>query len=78
MHEKLYKFRKDAAMSQADLGKVIGVSAQQYGKRELGKMPITLDEAGEFAKALNVSISELFPEYFFTYVVPKMHKEGVK
>lgn len=64
MHEKLYKFRKEANMSQTDLGKVIGVTAQQYGKRELGKISITLDEADKFAKALNVSISELFPEYF--------------
>ena len=78
MHEKLYKFRKEANMSQTDLGKVIGVTAQQYGKRELGKISITLDEADKFAKALNVSISELFPEFFFTVTVPKMHKQEVK
>lgn len=75
MHMRLYKERKDANLNQAEMGAVIGVTAQQYGKRELGKMSITLDEARMFAEKLNVSTSELFPEYFFTVTVPKMHEE---
>lgn len=75
MHMRLYKERKDANLNQSEMGAVIGVTAQQYGKRELGKMSITLDEARMFAEKLNISTSELFPEYFFTVTVPKMHKE---
>lgn len=75
MHMNLYKARKDAELNQAELGEVIGVTAQQYGKRERGLMAITLEEASKFSVKLNIPISELFPEYFFTVFVPKMHKE---
>lgn len=75
MHTNLYASRKEAKLTQTDMGKVIGVTAQQYGKRESGQISITLDEAGLFSKKLGKPITDLFPEYFFTYVVPKMHKE---
>ncbi|MGH1816634.1 helix-turn-helix transcriptional regulator [Enterococcus casseliflavus] len=78
MHMRLYKERKDANLTQSEMGAVIGVTAQQYGKRELGKMSITLEEASAFAKKLNIPTSELFPEYFFTVTVPKMHEQEVK
>ena len=45
-------------------GSLIGVSGQQYGKRERGEIPINLDEAMIFSKALETPIQELFPEYF--------------
>lgn len=73
MHANLYKFRKEANLSQSDLGKVIGVSASQYSQRERGKISITLDEAEKISKTLNKSIVEVFPEYFYTASVPKMH-----
>lgn len=74
MHMNLYKARKDAKLTQSDLGEVIGVTAQQYGKRERGLMSITLEEASKISKKLGMPISDLFPEYFFTFYVPKMHK----
>lgn len=73
MHIHLYKARKDAGLNQAELGEIIGVTAQQYGKREKGTISISLEEASKLSKTLNKSISELFPEYFFTIAVPKMH-----
>ena len=74
MHMNLYKYRKDAGLTQTDLGKAIGVTPQQYGKRERGEMSITLEEASIFAKELGKTVTEVFPEYFFTVVVPKMHE----
>lgn len=74
MHMNLYRARKEAQLTQTDMGQFIGVTAQQYGKRERGLMSITLDEAKEFSEQLETPISELFPEYFFTVFVPKMHK----
>lgn len=71
----LYEARKTAGFNQAELGKTINVTAQQYGKRERGEMSITLDEASKFAKKLCKSVPDLFPEYFFTVTVPKMHKK---
>ncbi|WP_423252585.1 hypothetical protein [Melissococcus plutonius] len=37
-------------------------------------MAITLKEASELSKKLKMPISELFPEYFFIKIVPKMHE----
>lgn len=70
----LYKARKEADLTQQELGNVIGVTAQQYGKRERGLMSISLEEASMFSDALAIPIIELFPEYFFKVVVPKMHE----
>ncbi|MGK9308845.1 helix-turn-helix transcriptional regulator [Melissococcus plutonius] len=75
MHLNLYKARKEANLTQGELGKIIGVTAQQYGKRERGIMAITLEEASKLSKKLKIPISELFPEYFFINIVPKMHRE---
>lgn len=75
MHMSLYEARKKAGLNQTELGKVINVTAQQYGKRERGEMSITLDEASKFAEKLGRSVPSLFPEYFFTISVPKMHKK---
>lgn len=75
MHIKLFEARKVAKLTQEQMAKSIGVSTQQYGKRERGIVSISLDEASEFSKVLDRPISELFPEYFFTVNVPKMHIE---
>lgn len=75
MHKDLYSSRKTAKKNQDYMGNLIGVSGQQYGKRERGEIPISLDEAMIFSKALEIPIQELFPEYFFIKEVPKMHKE---
>jgi len=70
----LYEARKKAKFTQFDMGKVIGVTAQQYGKRERAEMSITLEEAKLLSDALKKPTSEVFPEYFFTTFVPKMQK----
>ncbi len=75
MHKDLYSSRKTAKKNQDYMGNLIGVSGQQYGKRERGEIPISLDEAMVFSKDLEIPIQELFPEYFFIKEVPKMHKE---
>lgn len=75
MHKDLYSSRKAAKKNQDFMGSLIGVSGQQYGKRERGEIPINLDEAMIFSKALETPIQELFPEYFFIERVPKMHKK---
>ncbi|WP_256625385.1 helix-turn-helix transcriptional regulator [Staphylococcus argenteus] len=77
MHKDLYSFRKAAKKNQDFMGGLIGVSGQQYGKRERGEIPINLDEAMIFSKALEKPIQELFPEYFFIERVPKMHERKV-
>lgn len=73
MHIKLFEERKKARVTQEQMAKSIGVSTQQYGKRERGIVSISLDEASKFSQVLDKPISELFPEYFFIVDVPKMH-----
>jgi transcriptional regulator with XRE-family HTH domain len=75
MHMNLYSARKSRKITQEEMAKVIGVSTQQYGKRERGEISIDLDEAFLMSKKMGVSIPELFPEYFFDVSVPKMHKQ---
>lgn len=75
MHKDLYSYRKSAKKNQDFMGDLIGVSGQQYGKRERGEIPISLDEAMIFSRALDIPIQELFPEYFFVNKVPKMHNK---
>lgn len=74
MHMNLYQARKMAKINQTEMGKSIGVSAQQYSKRERGVVSITLEEAAILSEKLNKPMSEVFPEYFFKVDVPKMHK----
>lgn len=64
MHIFLYKARKEAKLTQTDLGEVIGVTPQQYRQREQNNMKISLEEASKFSEALGKPIQELFPEYF--------------
>lgn len=73
MHMNLYQARKVKKITQDEMAKVIGVTSQQYGKRERGIVSISLDEAFHFSKKLETPIEELFPEYFFNLNVPKMH-----
>lgn len=75
MHMHLYEARKKQKITQADMAEVIGVTAQQYGKRERGEISISLEESHLFSQKLGISIDKLFPEYFFNVNVPKMHKQ---
>lgn len=74
MHMSLYSIRKSKEINQDEMARVIGVSTQQYGKRERGLISITLEEAHLFSQKLDTPIEDLFPEYFFNVDVPKMHK----
>lgn len=74
MHMHLYEARKQKGLTQEDMAKAIGVTSQQYGKREREKVSISLEEAYIFSEMLGVPIEDLFPKYFFNVDVPKMHK----
>lgn len=75
MHKDLYSFRKAVKKNQDYMGNLIGVSGQQYGKRERGEIPISLDEAMVFSKTLQIPIQELFPEYFLLNKFQKCKKK---
>lgn len=60
MHKDLYSSRKAAKKNQDFMGSLIGVSGQQYGKRERGEIPINLDEAMIFLRLSK----HLYKNYF--------------
>lgn len=54
---KIREFRKQNKISQEEIANVIGCSQNTYSLKELGKNPITLDEAIKIANHYNKSIN---------------------
>lgn len=73
MHKNLWAIRKELKVTQSDIAKELGISMKQYGEKERGTVSFTLDEAEKMSRIMNVPIDKIFPEYFFTEGVPKMH-----
>ena len=65
MHKDLYSFRKAAKKNQDFMGSLIGVSGQQYGKRERGEIPINLDEAMIFLRHSKHLYKNYFQNIFY-------------
>ncbi len=57
---KLYELRKNADLTQIQLAKKLGISANQYGKKERGQQEFTQDEMFLLSKLFNKSISDIF------------------
>lgn len=57
---RVYELRKKKGLSQEDLAGLIDVDRSYMGFIERGEKNATLDKIGKIAKALEVSISELF------------------
>ena len=60
MYKKLAEIRKKKKYTLEDLASVIGKSPANYYKKETGKVPFTLEEAGKIADFL-----KLKPNYIF-------------
>lgn len=60
MQIKLYELRKNADLTQIQLAEKLGISANQYGKKERGQQEFTQDEMFLLSKLFNKSISDIF------------------
>lgn len=58
---KLYALRKSLGISQAALGKEIGVTGQQVQKYERGADRIGVDKLHQLARLFEVSVNVFFP-----------------
>ena len=58
------------------MGSLIGVSGQQYGKRERGEIPINLDEAMIFLRHSRNTYTRTISRIFFIERVPKCTKRN--
>jgi transcriptional regulator with XRE-family HTH domain len=60
--ENIRRLREQAGMTQADLGKVLGVTHSAVSLIENGKRGISLKQADKIAAALNTNLDELVKE----------------
>ncbi|MCE2397077.1 helix-turn-helix transcriptional regulator [Candidatus Poribacteria bacterium] len=57
--ERLMTVRKKKKLSQAEVGKEIGISGDAYGRYERGEVRPTIEMAVKIAQAMNVSLDYL-------------------
>lgn len=57
--ENIRRLREQAGMTQADLGKILGVTHSAISLIESGKRGISLKQADKIAAALNTNLDEL-------------------
>jgi len=57
--ERLITVRKKNNLSQAEIGKKIGVSGDAYGRYERGEVRPTIEMAVKIAKAMEISLDYL-------------------
>ncbi|MCW0993111.1 helix-turn-helix transcriptional regulator [Streptococcus anginosus] len=60
MQIKLYELRKNAGLNQVDLAKKLGISANQYGKKERGQQEFTQDEMFLLSNFFEKPIGDIF------------------
>lgn len=59
MPNRIRAARQEQDITQAQLGKLIGLSQQQVAKLEMGRQRLSTDMAERIAKALSISLHEL-------------------
>jgi len=60
MCQRIKKFRHEANMTQEDLAEKVGASRVYIGYVEQGRNTPSLEILGKIAKALKVSLSDIF------------------
>lgn len=79
-NEKIKKIRKERGLTQKQLGELCGIAESTIRRYELGDLNPKLDTIKKIAYALNVTISELFPDNWndaFTNEVKKDFKKDL-
>ena len=61
--EQIRKYRKEAGMSQKELGKKLGISQQQIAQYENGKRIPKIETINSIAGALGMGVRRLYPEF---------------
>lgn len=59
--DKLKKAREQANLTQEEVSKEAGISANYYAKIERGEINTTLVKLHKIIKALKIEVSEIFP-----------------
>lgn len=62
MQIRLYELRKEADLSQKDLGKLIGVTDATYRSKELGRQDFKSTEMFKIANFFHKKLDDIFTE----------------
>lgn len=68
MQSKLLLLRKKNKVTQTDLANILGITAKQYGAKELGKVKFNGDEMFKIAEFFNMKVDDIF--------LPTSHQNG--
>jgi len=74
--EQLRRYRETQGLSQAELGRRLGVSGPTISRYETGEMQIDADELPRFAAELGVSPAQFFDVPEMLPAVPNMTSAG--
>lgn len=58
---KIKKIREQKGLTQEEVAKKAGISANYYAKIERGIINTSIEKANKIAKALGVKVSDIFP-----------------
>ena len=68
MQDKLILLRKQKNVTQQELSVLLGITAKQFGQKELGKVKFNGDEMFKIADYFNLKIDDIF--------LPTTHQNG--
>lgn len=60
--ERIKKLREIKGMTQGELGEIVGVNRSQISNIEKGKRSTTVERQVKIAKALGISVADLYDE----------------
>ena len=78
MHRKLRNLRESQSLSQAAMGKILGISQTQYHRKETDLTPFTQEEGEKIASFFNVPVENVLESSSITKHFHKEHGDMVK
>ncbi len=76
MHRKLRNFRESQSLSQAAMGKILGISQTQYHRKETDLTPFTQKEGEKIASFFNVTVEDVLESSSITKHFHKEHADS--
>lgn len=78
MHKKLRKLRENQRLSQAAMGKLLGISQTQYHRKETDLTPFTQEEGEKIASYFNVTVEDILESSSITQHFHREHGDMAK
>ena len=59
---KLYQFREDRKLNQAEMAELLAVSPSTYSRLERNETSVDFEQVAQFSKKLNIPIQDFLPD----------------